>query len=278
MLVLEGTNRKKGFQMPPTTTTTTPKNSRSEQARINGSKSKGPVSIEGKAASSMNALKHGFAAAINVVIEVEDKPAWEVHLEGYRSSFEPQCYVEETLVDQLANISWRQSRLVGLETALIDAQISIQGKNVDDIHPRSADDPYFHLVQAWQALARQPEKQNEPKDPSMPPNGYDIGSIELVRRYQVSLDRQYRNALLNLRQYRKDFASAPPNEPKVTKNEAAPPPADVLKPAIVPPPPSFPAAKPPQNASKSFRPEAAVPQAEAKPSIENEHNPQPQAL
>jgi hypothetical protein len=242
--------------MPPTITTT-PKNSRAEQARINGSKSKGPVSIEGKAASSMNALKHGFAAAINVVIEIEDKPAWEIHLEGFRSSFKPQCYVEETLVDQLANINWRQSRLVGLETALIDAQISIQGKNVYDIHPRSADDPYFHLVQAWQALARQPEKQNEPKDPSMPPNGYDIGSIELVRRYQVSLDRQYRNALLNLRQYRKDFASsAPPNEPKMAPEVQAPPPeppppADIIKPAkSQPAAPSFPSAKPPQSAQK----------------------------
>ena len=211
------------------------KNSRSEQARINGSKSKGPVSIEGKEASSRNALKHGFAAAINVVINIEDKPAWERHLEGYRASFKPQCYVEETMVDQLASINWRQSRLVALETALIDAQLSVQSASIRQIHPRSADDPYFHLVQAWQALAREPERQNEPKDPTQPPNGYDINSIELVRRYLVSLDRQYRNVLLNLRQYRKDFAQIPaatPNEPK-----AAPPPAVKTVPALKNPPP-----------------------------------------
>lgn len=186
------------------------RNSRSEQARINGAKSKGPVSIEGKAASSRNALKHGFAAVINVVLNIEDQPAWQRHLEGYRASFKPVCYVEETLIDQLASINWRQSRLVALETALIDAQLSVQSDSIREIHPHSAADPYFHLVQAWQALARQPEKQNEPKDPTQPPNGYDINSIELVRRYLVSLDRQYRNVLLNLRQYRKDFAEAPP--------------------------------------------------------------------
>jgi hypothetical protein len=202
------------------------KNSRSEQARINGSKSKGPVSVEGKAASSRNALKHGFAAAINVVIEIEDRPAWETHLEGYRASFKPQCYAEQTMVDQLASINWRQSRLVALETSLIDAQISIQSANVNDMHPRSADDPYFHLVQAWQALSREPEKQNEPKDPAMPPNGYDINSMELLRRYMVSLDRQYRNVLLNLRQFRKDFAAAPPPAPDpvpAPPNEPKPP-------------------------------------------------------
>jgi hypothetical protein len=206
---------------------------RSEQSRINGAKSKGPITIDGKSRSSQNAIKHGFAAAINTVLGIEDEPAWHIHLEGHRTSFLPKCYVEQTMVEQLASISWRQSRLVGLETALIGAQISIQKDNVCDLHPDSAADPYFHLVLAWQALARQPQKPAaaavsaaEPADHTLPPFGYDINSIELVRRYLVSLDRQYRNVLLNLRQYRKDFAApaepVKPNEPEpVRQNRPA---------------------------------------------------------
>jgi hypothetical protein len=210
---------------------------RSEQSRINGAKSKGPISIDGKARSSQNALKHGFAAVITTVISIEDKPAWDLHLKGYRASFLPKCYVEQTMVDQLASINWRQSRLVALETALIDAQISIQKDNVCELHPDSAGDPYFHLVLAWQALARQPQKPpapsdpNEPRDAALPPDGYDINSIELVRRYLVSLDRQYRNVLLNLRQYRKDFAIAPVPQPVEPVSEA-------VKPSPIQPPPN----------------------------------------
>ena len=51
----------------------TPKLTRSEQSRINGAHSNGPTSIDGKAISSKNALKHGFAASANVVLGVEDK-------------------------------------------------------------------------------------------------------------------------------------------------------------------------------------------------------------
>jgi hypothetical protein len=197
-------------------------NTRSEQARLNGAKSKGPITIDGKSRSSQNAIKHGFAASVNVVISIEEKPEWDLHLEGCRASFKPQCYVEQTMVDQLASISWRQSRLVALETALIDAQISVQRDNVCNLHPISAEDPYFHFVLAWQGLARQPQKPSTTPDSTVPPDGLDINSIELLRRYLVTLDRQYRNVLSNLRQYRKDFAPPPnpqPKEPDVPKTD-----------------------------------------------------------
>jgi hypothetical protein len=218
----------------------TPKRTRSEQARLNGAKSKGPITPNGKTRSSKNALKHGFAAVINNVLGIEDEAAFNLHLDGLRASFLPQNYAEHMLVDQLASISWRQSRLIGLETALIDAQMDLQEENIGDLHPVSAGDPYFKLVLAWQALARQPQRSQvlvdpntAPIDPTIPPEAFDIGSLELVRRYLTSLDRQFRNVLLNLRQYRKDFAIAPasaaaaplpvaaPNEPETPQEQPA---------------------------------------------------------
>ena len=196
----------------------------SEQSRINGSKSKGPTSLEGKAKSSANALKHGFAAVINVALHMEDKAAFEQHVAQFRASFSTRTYAEQSLVDQLAAIQWRQSRLVTIETALLDAQIGIQQDTLKEMYPISCDDQAFRLVKAWQALSHQPPKPGpdaEPYDPTVPTDGYDVTSLELVRRYQVSLDRQFRNTLLSLRQLQKDFTPAggaavipaKPNEP-----------------------------------------------------------------
>jgi hypothetical protein len=210
---------------------------KSEQARINGARSKGPKTPEGKAASSRNAIKHGFAATENVVISIEDQPAWLLHRDGVRSAFDPKNYVEQELVDKLASISWRQSRLVAIETALIDAQISFQKNDINKYHAGQADDPYFHLLVAWQSLAGVPHNRPAPEEPNMhqnPESPLDINSMELVRRYQVSLDRQYRNALLNLRQYRNDFAApaiAPAAEAKPIDAPVIPEPPTANKPA-----------------------------------------------
>ena len=195
-------------------TNNTPKRSRSEQARINGANSKGPTSFEGKAISSRNSLRHGFAAAVNNVIVIEHKEAFDRHVAGYRASLSPCNYLEETLIDQLASINWRQTRLVALETAIIDAQISLHKDAVEEFQPAAAPNPYVRLVFAWQALSR---KYQTPEDPAALTDTFDINCLELVRRYITTLDRQYRNTLLNLRQYRKDFAE--PQQPTPTPNE-----------------------------------------------------------
>ena len=193
---------------------------RAAQARINGANSKGPVSLEGKAVSSRNALKHGFAAKVNVLIGPDDSDAWQTHLTGCRDSYRPIDYVESAFVDQLASIAWRQSRLVSIETSLIDFQLAIQCEKVEQFHPLEKDNPNFHLALAWQGLARKafprllPADPSIAVDPSIPPDGLDVDSIELARRYQVSLDRLFRNTMLSFRQYRKDFANpAEPNKP-----------------------------------------------------------------
>ena len=188
------------------------KDKRAEQARINGAKSHGPTTEAGKAKSSLNALKHGFAAEINVLIDPDDSDEWNAHLAGYYDSYRPTNYAERDLVDQIASIRWRQSRLATIETAHIAFQIGIQEEKVKEFHPIEKDNPHLHLVLAWQGLAKKPyprylpEDPNVAPDPTQPPDGLDVASIELCRRYQLSLDRQFHNTLLNLTHYRKNFA------------------------------------------------------------------------
>ena len=208
-----------------------PKLTRSQQSRLNGSKSKGPITAAGKARSSQNSLKHGFAAQANTLIAPDNSEAWHAHIAGFHDSYHPSNYQESQFVDQLASISWRQARLVGIETALIDFQLSVQQETVEEYFEEEAGNPYFHLALAWQGLATKAYPRTLPApDPTDPPERLDIGSIELVRRYQVSLDRQFRNAMVNLRQYRKDFApqestataTQPPQHPPTPNEPTAP--------------------------------------------------------
>ena len=170
---------------------------RAALARTNGAKSLGPTSPEGKATSSRNSLKHGFAAKINVLIAPDDSTAWDEHITGYRQSYLPTNYAESDMVDELASISWRKARLVATETALIDFQLSVQELNIDQNFPDEAGNPNLHLALAWQGLARSPLPRqipldiNEPIDPTIPPDQLDIRSIELVRRYLTTIDRQF---------------------------------------------------------------------------------------
>ena len=217
-----------------------------ETSRSNGAKSKGPTTPEGRAISSKNALKHGFAAEINILIAPENSDAWHTHLAGIHESYRPTNYAERDLVDQIASIRWRQARLVTIETAHLAFQFAIQEQKVNEFHPLEKDNPNLHLVLAWQGLARKAYPRPLPADPSIapdptqPPDSLDIESIELLRRYQTSLDRQFRNALVSLRQYRKDFGAPidPLESNQIVAQQNEPKPALIFMPN---PPDSTPA-------------------------------------
>ena len=80
--------------------------SRSEQARINGAKSKGPVTEEGKSRSSKNAIKHNLTAR-TFLLTNEDLPEAQAMIDEYIRRFRPADRVESDLVLSMVEVQSR---------------------------------------------------------------------------------------------------------------------------------------------------------------------------
>jgi hypothetical protein len=81
---------------------------------LNGARSKGPKTREGKVASSLNALRHGLSAN-NLLLPGEDAAEYEAHMDSWFSTLVPTSLPEATLVAQLGDTAWKLERLSKLE-------------------------------------------------------------------------------------------------------------------------------------------------------------------
>jgi hypothetical protein len=93
--------------------------SKAEIARINGAKSSGPITAEGKSVSSQNSLKHGLTGA-RVVLPGESQEDYDRLEASIVKRFKPQDEIERTLVHQMASALWRLDRIEAMEAALFD--------------------------------------------------------------------------------------------------------------------------------------------------------------
>jgi len=100
--------------------------SKSEQSRLNGAKSKGPKTAEGKQRSSQNALKHGRYATNAVVLKNEDPEAFEALAAVFVRRIQPIDQVEYRLARELASIEWRLTRVSAIDTCSLDHEMDIQ--------------------------------------------------------------------------------------------------------------------------------------------------------
>jgi hypothetical protein len=165
----------------------------SETARANGAKSRGPVTPEGRAASSRNSLRHGFTAA-SVVLPTESSEDFQALLDSYTQQFHPQGGVEIDLIQTMAAARWRLRRISTIETTLLNNEMTRHAKDCR----RELNNPDDHARLAWvfQKLA-------------------DHGqSLALLMRYEGALNRSYDRAFKQLLLLQSARHRAQPNEPK----------------------------------------------------------------
>ena len=100
-----------------------PSELKSETSRINGAKSHGPKTPEGKEASSRNAIKHGMTARNTYILECESKQEFQEFHAEHIAIHQPVTAPEKELVEQMAIARWRIRRFVNAETVLIDCEV-----------------------------------------------------------------------------------------------------------------------------------------------------------
>jgi hypothetical protein len=112
--------------------------SKSNAARANGSKSKGPATPEGKARSSQNALKHGLTAQLNT-LPGESEEDFDALLESHMAQYQPVGAVEQDLVQTLATTRWRLRRIPLLEFHILESEIVMSQQDIDKEFSEIAD-------------------------------------------------------------------------------------------------------------------------------------------
>ena len=85
--------------------------------RLNAQRSTGPRTVEGKAASGRNAVKHGLLSRQPLLADEDPVEYQELH-ERLVEALSPEGAVEELLVDDLLGVLWRLRRLRRVESAL----------------------------------------------------------------------------------------------------------------------------------------------------------------
>src|SRR5580698_8121517 len=99
-----------------------------EANRLNALKSTGPQTPEGKAASSLNSLKHGLLAR-QVVVRghniKESREEFEDFYRRYYAHLAPVSPLEEMLAEQIIVSHWRLRRARTAETA--EVALSVDG-------------------------------------------------------------------------------------------------------------------------------------------------------
>jgi hypothetical protein len=163
-----------------TSNETDPRAARAARARANGAKSRGPVTPEGKARVSCNAIRHGVFAR-QIVLPEESRQDYDAVLNAYIEQFQPQTTVEADLVAAMAVARWRLLRLASMETNLFTNRRESNREYLKELFEDS--DAGRGLAWVFNSLSQGP-------------------ALSLLVRYEGSLNRAYDRAFKNLQALR----------------------------------------------------------------------------
>ena len=168
---------------------------RAEASRINGAKSTGPITPQGKARSSRNNTSHGLLAR-SVVLEEESETRFLAFYQRMFDEFRPSTDSELAALETMAAARWRQLRAWAFQRVALDRDIAFQDHNTGPAAVRAVD-----------AFAA-------PNAPHLP-----------LVRYEISFDREYARALNRLlelqrsKQTRSTRSFTPDSFPYVWKDD-----------------------------------------------------------
>ena len=188
-----------------------------EASKTNGAKSSGPITQDGRARSSQNAIRHGLTSHKSVIIEGESKEEWESFERHFFLKFQPRDFVEERMVIEMAVCQWRLERIRKMQVSLMDRAIADELPVIEEFYEG-------YDMQFVQAAAHTSRKLD----------------LQYLDQHETRLSRRFDRAL---RTFNEIHAKFPPvdileNEPEApsTPTEVRREP-EVASPTEPPPPP-----------------------------------------
>ena len=96
-----------------------------EASRLNGSKSRGPVTAQGRRNSGLNKIRHGLFAS-TILLDGESRERFAALMDSLYAEYQPQTTSQELLVEKMAVAQWRQMRLWTYERCAITREAAKQ--------------------------------------------------------------------------------------------------------------------------------------------------------
>src|SRR3954469_582618 len=162
-----------------------------EASRRNGARSKGPVTEDGRARASRNALKHGLTALHHLVLEDEVPDVLEALIATVTEETGATSEIEARLARRLALALWKGERAERVEIALFDAAPKLR-----------------------------PPQTGFQWEEADPLTTFDLRRFNAVRGYQAQQGREISRCLKELRLLRKDALAGCTDKPEdASENE-----------------------------------------------------------